>query len=76
MKDAGDFPGDPMVKNLPSNAGDTGSILGRGTKSPHSLGQLSTQATTSEKPRPRPSIVKKLIQLKNKEIKKRCRAVQ
>ena len=25
-----DFPGGPVVKNLPTNAGDTGSILGPG----------------------------------------------
>ena len=30
-----------MVKNLPSNAGDTGLIPGQGTKMPHSAGQLS-----------------------------------
>ena len=34
----GDFPGGPVVKNLPSNAGDTGSIPGRGTKIPHAAG--------------------------------------
>ena len=26
------FPGDPVVKNLPSNPGDAGLIPGRGTK--------------------------------------------
>ena len=31
----GDFPGGPVVKNLPSNAGDTGSVSGQGTKIPH-----------------------------------------
>ena len=36
-----DFPGGPVVKNLPSNAGDTGSASGRGTKIPHAAGQLS-----------------------------------
>ena len=30
-----DFPGGPVVKNLPSNAGDAGSIPGLGTKIPH-----------------------------------------
>ena len=35
-----DFPG-PVVKNLPSNAGDMGLILGWGTKIPHAVGQLS-----------------------------------
>ena len=29
-----DFPGGPVVKNLPCNAGDMGSILGQGTKIP------------------------------------------
>ena len=41
-----DFPGDPVVKNPPSNAGDVGSIPGWGTKIPHAMGQLSLQATT------------------------------
>ena len=31
-----DFPGSPVVKNPPSNAGDVGFIPGRGTKS-HTL---------------------------------------
>ena len=30
-----DFPGGPVVKNLPSSAGDVGSIPGQGTKIPH-----------------------------------------
>ena len=29
-----DFPGGPVVKNLPSNAGGTGCIPGQGTKIP------------------------------------------
>ena len=36
-----DFPGGPVVKNLPSNAGDKGSIPGQGTKIPHASGPLS-----------------------------------
>ena len=36
-----DFPGGPEVRNLPSNAGDTDSIPGRGTKIPQALGKLS-----------------------------------
>ena len=31
---SGDFPGGPVVKNLPSNAGDVGWIPGWGTKIP------------------------------------------
>ena len=36
-----DFPGGPVVKNLPSNAGDARSIPGCRTKIPHATGQLS-----------------------------------
>ena len=45
---SGDFPGGPVVKNPPSNEGDTGSILGQGTKLPHAAGQLSPCAATRE----------------------------
>ena len=34
----GDFPGGPVVKNLSSNAGHTGSIPSQGTKMPHAWG--------------------------------------
>ena len=44
----GDLPGGAVVKNPPSNAGDPGSIPGRGTKIPHATGQLSPCATTRE----------------------------
>ena len=40
----GDFPDGPVVENLPSSAGDTGSIPGRVTKIPHATGQLSPWA--------------------------------
>ena len=43
-----DFPGGPVIKNPPCNAGDMGSILGRGTKIPHAAEQLSLSATTRE----------------------------
>ena len=39
-----------MVKNLPSNAGDVGSIPHEGTKSPDATGQLSPCTTTRETP--------------------------
>ena len=39
-----------MVKNPPSNAEDTGSIPGWGTKVPHAMGQLSLCTTTRESP--------------------------
>ena len=37
-----------MVKSLPCNAGDVGSIPGWGTKIPHAAEQLSPCATTTE----------------------------
>ena len=40
-----DFPGGPVVKNLPCNVGDTGLILSRGTKIPQASGHLSPCAT-------------------------------
>ena len=43
-----DFPGGPVVKNLSSNARDTGSIPCRGPKVPHAAGQLGPCATTTE----------------------------
>ena len=45
-----DFPDGPVVKNLPSNAGDAGLIPGWGTKIPHAVEQLSLCAATGEKP--------------------------
>ena len=45
----GDFPGGPVVKNMPSNAGDTGSIPGQGTKIPHAMGQLERSPCTAAK---------------------------
>ena len=44
----GDFPGGPVVKNLPCNAGDSSSILGPGTKIPHAKGHLNLRAATTE----------------------------
>ena len=43
-----DFPGGPLVKNLPSNAGEVGSIPGWGTKIPYAAGELSLHTTTTE----------------------------
>ena len=43
-----EFPGGPVVKNPPYNAGDAGSIPGQETKIPHAVGQLNPRATTTE----------------------------
>ena len=39
-----------MVKNLPSDVWDSGSIPDQGTKIPHVSGQLNPHAATREKP--------------------------
>ena len=39
-----------MVKNLPSRAGDLGSVPAQGTKIPQVTWQLSPRAATREKP--------------------------
>ena len=45
-----DFPGGPVVKNPPSNAGDVGSFPGHGIKIPHALEQPSPRTTTEVSP--------------------------
>ena len=49
----GDFPGGPVIRNLPSNAGDSGLIPGWGTKMPHARENCMLQQ--------RPSAAKKWI---------------
>ena len=44
----GNFPGGPVVKNLPLNIEDMGLIPGLGTKIPHATGQLSLCAAITE----------------------------
>ena len=39
----------PLVKNLPSNAGDVGSVPGQGTKITCAVEQLSPHATKQDK---------------------------
>ena len=43
-----DFPSGPIVKNPPSNWGDTSSIPDPRTKIPHVAGQLSPDTTATE----------------------------
>ena len=43
-----DFPGGPVVKRPPCNAGDAGSVPGPGTKIPRTAGLLSLRVTTRE----------------------------
>ena len=44
--DSGDFPGGPVVKALPSNAGVTGLISGQGIKIPHAIQVAKKQVQT------------------------------
>ena len=44
----GDFPGGPVVKNPPCNAGDMGLIPGWKIMVPHAAEQLSLRAPTAE----------------------------
>ena len=48
LKVLGNFPGGPVVKNPPSNAGNAGSIPGQGTKIPQATEQLSPCTRTTE----------------------------
>ena len=43
-----DFPGHPVVKNLPSSVGDVGSIPSQRTKIPCATGQLNLYVATTE----------------------------
>ena len=70
-----DFPGAPVVKNLPPNAGDMGLIPGQETNIPHAMGQVSPHATTAgsmysgaHAPQQRPNATKR----KKKKKKKKC----
>ena len=47
-KITGDFPGGPVVKNPPCNAGDMGSIPVGGTEISHDVQQISSHTTTRE----------------------------
>ena len=54
--DPGDFPGGSLVKNLPSSAGDMGSIPHWRNKIPHAAGQPSPRATTREACKPKQKV--------------------
>ena len=60
-----DFPGGPVVKNLPCNAGDVGSIPGQGTKIPHDTKQLSLCTTMKTQHSSVPTTTKKNTLLGN-----------
>ena len=43
-----DFPGDPVVKNMPCKMGGAGSIPGQGTNVPHATEQLSPRTSADK----------------------------
>ena len=43
-----DFPGGPVVKDLPCDAGNTGSIPDRKAKIPHAMEQLSLRTAPTD----------------------------
>ena len=45
-----DFPGGPVVQNLPSNIGDAGLIPHQGIKIPHAIGQATSLYTLTTEP--------------------------
>ena len=45
-----DFPGGPVVQNLPCNSGGEGSIPGQGTKIPHPEEQLESLCSATKDP--------------------------
>ena len=49
----GDFPGDPVVKNPPANAGDMGWIPGPREDLTNARGQINPCSTTTEAQAPR-----------------------
>ena len=69
-KECGDFAGGPVVKNSPSNAGDTGSNPGQGTKILHATGQLSplTASTKARAPRSPSSQLERSPQAQTKDL--------
>ena len=48
LKRGWDFTSAPVIENLPSNAGDVGSVTALGTKIPHATRQPSPCPTTRE----------------------------
>ena len=67
-----DFPGGPVLKNPPSNAGDAGSIPGRGIKIPHATGQLSPRASRREPECPKRRSPRTLEPAHHNEREKTC----
>ena len=66
-KPSRDFPGGPVAKNPPSNAGDAGFIPGQGTKIPRAKRKLSSRTATTE-PVPKKMILCATTQIQCSQI--------
>ena len=64
------FPGGPLVKNLPCNAGHAGPMSGCRTKIPHAMEQLSPQAMTTESKRHDEKIPRDATKTRHSQISK------
>ena len=64
-----DFVGGPVVKNLPFNAGDVGSIPSGGTKILHASEQLIPRATVQKMPRDAMKIPRAATKTQRRQIK-------
>ena len=75
-----DFLDSPVVKNLPSNAGDVGLIPGQGTKIPHAVGQLNLLTATREPSGFRAHALQLekplMLQQRDYEPQRRCSAIK
>ena len=73
----GDVPGSPLVKNLPSNAGDSDLIPGQGTKIPHASEQLCSLLSHHKYwiwvPQLRPNTAKLFFLSEEEEVKQQWR---
>ena len=65
-----DFPGSPVVKILPSSAGDTGSILGQGAKTPHASWPKNQNIKQKQYCNKFNEDFKKMVHIKKKKPKK------
>ena len=66
----GTFPGDQVVKNLPSNARSVGLILSQGAKISHALGPKNKTTTTKNPVKQRNIVTNSMKTLKLVHIKK------
>ena len=70
-----DFPGGPVIKNPPCNAGRVGSIPGGGTKIPPAKKQLSLGAATTDLEHHKQTVLALQGKISSATIKTQCHRV-